>query len=210
MLNTPETWAESRAGRVTVPRTSPEYKKVVEYFTHALHGQRNKVRVVAVERIQNTPLYQSYAVKKQTMKARDAENPDGVVNNREIERQWLFHGTKAEIVPIIVNQGFNRSFAGRNAVVFGRGVYFARDASYSSHPSFSEPDEDKIQRMFMCRVAVGDWCRGTNGQITPGHKPKNPLELFDSTVDNVDKPSIFVVYHDSQAYPEYLVSFTRP
>jgi poly [ADP-ribose] polymerase 10/14/15 len=61
--------------------------------------------------------------------------------------------------------------------------------------------------MFLCRVAVGDWCKGQEGQLTPDPKPHNHLELFDSTVDNVTNPSIFVVYHDAQAYPEYLVSF---
>jgi hypothetical protein len=39
-------------------------------------------------------------------------------------------------------------------------------------------------------------------------KPKS-LELFDTTVDTVHKPSIFVAYHDAQAYPEYLISFKQ-
>jgi poly [ADP-ribose] polymerase 10/14/15 len=64
--------------------------------------------------------------------------------------------------------------------------------------------------MFLCRVAVGDWSKGTNGQLTPDPKPDNKLELFDSTTDNVGNPSIFVVYNDAQAYPEYLVSFKQP
>jgi poly [ADP-ribose] polymerase 10/14/15 len=84
----------------------------------------------------------------------------------------------------------------------------ARDASYSSHKAYSAPDNKGIQRMFLCRVAVGDWCKGKEGQLTPDPKPhSNQLELFDSTVDNDKNPSIFVVYHDAQAYPEYLVSF---
>jgi len=31
--------------------------------------------------------------------------------------------------------------------------------------------------------------------------------LYDTLVDNQDKPSIFVALTDGQAYPEYLVSF---
>jgi len=30
---------------------------------------------------------------------------------------------------------------------------------------------------------------------------------YDSTVDNMENPAIFVVYNDSAAYPEYLVTF---
>mmetsp|Transcript_2129 Transcript_2129/g.6448 ORF Transcript_2129/g.6448 Transcript_2129/m.6448 type:complete len:547 (+) Transcript_2129:2594-4234(+) len=33
--------------------------------------------------------------------------------------------------------------------------------------------------------------------------------LFDSTVDDVYDPSIFVTYHDAQAYPEYLIKFSQ-
>ena len=49
-------------------------------------------------------------------------------------------------------------------------VYFARDASYSAHTLYSKPDGSGIQRMFLCQVAVGDWCRGSNGQLTPDVK----------------------------------------
>ena len=54
--------------------------------------------------------------------------------------------------------------------------------------------------MFACRVAAGDWCYGRNGQLTPDVKSGN--DLFDCTVDNINDPSIVVVYHDAQAYPE--------
>ena len=43
-------------------------------------------------------------------------------------RCWLFHGCPGDIVPKILQQGFNRSFCGKNATFYGKGVYFARDA----------------------------------------------------------------------------------
>ena len=132
-----------------------------------------------------------------------------MINNRgEIERKWLFHGTPEGTVALIVQQGFNRAFAGKNATAFGKGVYFARDASYSSSRTFSQPDARGLQRMFMCRVVVGDWCKGKRDALTPDTKP-GTLELFDTTVDCVKNPSIFVAYHDAQAYPEYLISFNQ-
>ena len=218
-LKPPTTWemdssktAKVVEGRITVPSDTQEYKDVVDFFKVAMHGQRNNVKVTQVERIQNLALWQTFAVKKQTVKARDTKMPQHRVNNidnvEDFDRK-LFHGTTEEVIPKIEKQGFNRAFAGVNAVAFGKGVYFARDAAYSSHETYSKPDSKGIQRMFLCRVVVGDWCRGTNGQLTPDPKPHSQLELFDSTVDNVHNPSIFVVYHDSQAYPEYLISFTR-
>lgn len=41
------------------------------------------------------------------------------------------------------------------------GVYFARDASYSAHPQYAVPDDDGVQRILLCRVAVGRYCVGT-------------------------------------------------
>jgi len=40
--------------------------------------------------------------------------------------------------------------------------------------------------------------------------PKNPQDqnvLFDSVVDNISNPQIFVVFFDAQTYPEYLITF---
>ena len=42
-------------------------------------------------------------------------------------------------VPKIQSQGFNRAFAGKNAVVYGKGVYFARDSRYSANTTYSRP-----------------------------------------------------------------------
>jgi signal transduction histidine kinase len=193
-LKPPGTWEPNKEGCIPVGRGTDEYRAVAGNFLAALYDQAEHVTVVGVERVQCTPLWQSYAVKKETMKIRDGKCPENRVNNHDpgVERKWLFHGTAAEAIPKIVKQGFNRAFAGRNAVAFGKGVYFARDASYSSHRAYSTPDSQQHQHMFMCRVAVGDWCQGKNGQLTPDPKPRNPLELFDSTVDNVIDPAVFV------------------
>lgn len=33
--------------------------------------------------------------------------------------------------------------------------------------------------------------------------------LYDTTVDALTNPSIYVTYHDAQAYPEYLITFRQ-
>lgn len=199
-LEPPLEWDRGEEGRLQVPKGSKEYQETTDFFIASLHGSL-EVTITSVERLQNLALYQTYAVKKQTM----LKDHDHAVNNLgDIERR-LFHGTKADVIPKVEKQGFNRSFAGVNGVRFGRGVYFARDASYSC--SYASKDTQRKQRIFICRVAVGDWCQGTNDQLIPNPKSHNSLELFDSTVDNVQNPSVFVVYHDAQAYPEYLIEF---
>jgi len=36
---------------------------------------------------------------------------------------------------------------------------------------------------------------------------KHPGDGFDTTVENIASPTIFVIYHDAQAYPEYLITY---
>tara|TARA_Y100000741_G_scaffold364786_2_gene356995 strand:+ start:370 stop:1017 length:648 start_codon:yes stop_codon:yes gene_type:complete len=121
------------------------------------------------------------------------------------EHRWLFHGTTAAAVPLICRDGFNRSFCGRNATVYGNGVYFTSDINYSAQNIYSVPDDKHIKRIFAASVLVGHTCQGRSGQITPD--VCNNI-MCDSTVDNVKNPSIYVIYKDFQAIPEYLISFT--
>ena len=101
-----------------------------------------------------------------------------------------------------MQQGFNRSFCGKHANFFGKGVYFARDASYSTYPLYCEPDAKGSQTVFLVRVVTGEFCKGVKNALTPDLRNAAKNQLYDSTVDNVRDPSIFVTYHDAQAYPE--------
>ncbi len=102
-------------------------------------------------------------------------------------------------------QGFNRSFCGKNATMYGKGVYFARDASYSSN--YTSPDAQGVHFMFLCRVVVGEYCQGVRDALAPKVRMGN--QLFDSTVDTMQHPRMYVTYHDAQAYPEYIVKFRQ-
>ena len=48
------------------------------------------------------------------MLTRDDHGVKRVNNKGDLERAWLFHGTTADTVPKITQQGFNRAFAGKN------------------------------------------------------------------------------------------------
>lgn len=58
--------------------------------------------------------------------------------------------------------------------------------------------------MIRARVLVGESTIGNEETIVP--PLKNNDEPYDSTCDPTK--SIFVCYHDSQCYPEYLISYT--
>ena len=121
----------------------------------------------------------------------------------------LFHGCGPDVVDKILQQGFNRSFCGKNATFYGKGVYFARDASYSTYPLYSPADGRGLQTIFAVRVVVGAWSKGVKDALTPDVRDARRNLLYDTTVDNMADPSIFVTYHDAQAYPEYRIRFTQ-
>ena len=66
------------------------------------------------------------------------------------------------------------------------------------------PDASGIQHMFWVRVVVGEYCRGVKDALTPD--VRDGLNLYDTTVNDVKNPSIFVTYHDAQAYPELVAA----
>ena len=207
----PSTWdamVDPNAVKIVKLDDGPEKKMVVDWFQKTLI--RRKITVVSVERVQNLSMWQSFAVKRQAVLQRENESKDkldnDLTNPSHFERIWLFHGTDEGTVPKIIEMGFNRSFCGKNATAFGKGVYFARDADYSAQPQYAAKNAKGICQMFLCRVTVGEFCLGQRDALTP--EIRKGHQLYDSTVGpSMADPYIFVTYHDAQAYPEYLVKY---
>jgi hypothetical protein len=81
-------------------------------------------------------------------------------------------------------------------VLYGVGVYFSKNASYSHSYAHQNPTDNK-RCMFLANVLVGKSALGNKDMRVP------PIG-YDSTTDN---NHIFVTYHDDQAYAEYLVTY---
>ena len=90
-------------------------------------------------------------------------------------------------------------------------MYFASRANYSAQEKYAVPDQYGNQRIFICQVAVGKFTKGekTMKIAPPLDASKNKHLLFDTLVDDPVKPTIYVAMSDSQAYPEYLITFRR-
>ncbi|XP_068729497.1 protein mono-ADP-ribosyltransferase PARP14-like [Montipora capricornis] len=154
------------------------------------------ITISKIERVQNPGLYRSYVVKKDQMDKKNGSN-----------EKFLFHGTGKSSCSTINSYGFNRSYSGKNGTAFGLGVYFARDASYSTQAKYSPPDPSGDRCLYLARVLVGEYAVGRQGMITPPSKGSDETNAYDSVVDNTSSPSIFVVFYDNQCYPDYLITF---
>uniref|UniRef100_A0A8C3S3M0 Poly [ADP-ribose] polymerase n=1 Tax=Chelydra serpentina TaxID=8475 RepID=A0A8C3S3M0_CHESE len=196
----PEEWCDMKQEHVKVVELHQEMK---EYQNVQMKFQQtcSAFKIEKIERIQNPFYWQVYQIKKQEM---DSKN--GSTNNERL----LFHGTTSTSLTIINTKGFNRSYAGMNAACYGNGTYFAVSAHYSAQDTYSKPDANGKKYMYLARVLVGEYCAGQKGIIAPPSKNNtDPTDLFDSVTDNKPNPSMFVIFNDIQAYPEYLITFTK-
>ncbi|XP_044293868.1 protein mono-ADP-ribosyltransferase PARP14-like [Varanus komodoensis] len=195
----PNEWEDMKGNRVkavVLQAMSQEYKDLEAKFQLSCPSYK----IEQIERIQNPFLWQSYQAKKEDMVRKNGHH-----NNEKN----LFHGTPYSTVIPINNTGFNRSYAGKNAAMIGNGTYFAVNASYSAQDTYSTPDSSGKKYMYVARVLTGDYCVGKHGLITPPSKNVGGFDLFDSVTDNMANPSMFVIFHDAQAYPEYLITFRK-
>ncbi|OWK60409.1 Poly [ADP-ribose] polymerase 14 [Lonchura striata] len=196
----PPTWDHMENEQFKIVELKPdsrEYKDVQERFQQTCQ----LYKIEKIERIQNLYFWKSYQIKKC-----EIDKKNGDKNNERL----LFHGTSQESLTLINKHGFNRSYAGMNAANFGNGTYFAVNACYSANDLYSKPDVNGRKYMYLARVLVGEYSLGKKGSITPARKNvSNSVDLYDSSTDNMSQPSMFIIFNDIQAYPEYLITFTK-
>uniref|UniRef100_A0A4W6GBK6 Poly [ADP-ribose] polymerase n=1 Tax=Lates calcarifer TaxID=8187 RepID=A0A4W6GBK6_LATCA len=194
----PEHWnpmpANTPCLAVPINAGTTEYNEILKMF----QASCNRTVITVIERIQNPVLWKSLQIKK-----RDMEQRNGHQNNEK----RLFHGTCYTTVNLINEHGFNRSYAGKNATALGHGTYFAVNASYSASNTYSRPNQNQEKFMYLCRVLTGDYTVGQSNMIVPPAKGPSTTQKYDSVVDNQANPSMYVIFHDSQACPEYLIKF---
>ncbi|XP_066543456.1 poly(ADP-ribose) polymerase family member 14-related sequence 3 isoform X2 [Amia ocellicauda] len=208
LIELPVEWTNMKGQNMEVIgllSTSEEFQKISKEFIKSCQKGSCNVEVVQIERIQNREQWERYAIKRQAL---DRKYP------KQKNEQLLYHGTTNDICQKINKTGFNRSFCGRNdvsfsATKFGQGTYFAKEAHYSCHDSYSNPDAVGHKYIYRARVLTGKLCRGVEGMKEP--TPVNPndphSDLCDCAVDSLSKPFVHVIFSDFGAYPEYLITF---
>ncbi|KAK5620550.1 hypothetical protein CRENBAI_022279 [Crenichthys baileyi] len=180
---------------VLLDPSSAEYRTVQQQF---ISTAQNKI-IVKIERLQNVHLRRAYEMEKKHISEKNK-------NDGGAGEKLLYHGTSQENLNSIKTKGFNRSFSGKHATLYGHGTYFAVNASYSV--SYSNPAADGTQTMFVARVLTGRYTPGRSDmRVPPPRNSQQPHDRYNSLVDRMDNPAIFVVFHDSQAYPDYLITF---
>ncbi|XP_042156290.1 protein mono-ADP-ribosyltransferase PARP12-like isoform X1 [Oncorhynchus tshawytscha] len=176
---------------VTLLSSDRDYQKVQRLFNKTMRG----FQITSIEMVQNRDLWEVFQWKRDLMKKNN-----GGKNSKELH---LFHGTDPKHVDAICRDNFDWRLCGTNGTTYGEGSYFARDAKYS-HCFTSHSG---VRSMFVCWVLVGDYTRGKSDLRRPPPKGEGNPTFYDSCVDNVLNPSIYVVFEKHQVYPEFLIRY---
>ncbi|KAM9824692.1 uncharacterized protein parp10 [Neosynchiropus ocellatus] len=183
---------------VVLPCDSEEYKSVVERF---LKTSSREVHVIQVAKFQNNLLHCQYKLKKASVLQQAGQD--------KVERT-LYHGTGESAVREILFHGFNRSYSGKNGAAYGNGVYFAVNSSLSLKNTYSSPNQRGHKFIIVAKVLTGAFALGAlNMRTAPLKKTSGASDTpirYDSVTDNLVTPTLFVIFNDTQAYPEYLIT----
>jgi hypothetical protein len=126
--------------------------------------------------------------------------------NATVQKLDLFHGTKSEAVKEICDFNFDWRRSGESSGLssYGVGAYFSTSSSISLRYSVPDP-LDGTRYMFVAIVVVGTMCVGNPAMKYPDIYRANVG--CDTSVDNLDKPRIYVKYRDAEYYPSCLIHY---
>ncbi|XP_070686389.1 protein mono-ADP-ribosyltransferase PARP12 [Pempheris klunzingeri] len=178
---------------VLLSKSAKEYDMIEMLFKRTMPQGKLK----SIQRIQNPSLWKVFQWQKEQMKARNG--------GRAVNEQYLFHGTDESLIEAICEQNFDWRMCGVHGTAYGKGSYFARDASYSDRYARAKGNLNKI--MFAALILVGEYVRGNSSYARPPAK-RNNRTLYDSCVDKENDPSIYVIFEKQQIYPEYLINYS--
>ncbi|XP_074725573.1 protein mono-ADP-ribosyltransferase PARP12-like [Strix uralensis] len=178
---------------VQISYTSQEYKKIKNLFEKTMKDYF----IHRLQRIQNPTLWQVFEWQKEQMKKLN--------KSKCVDERLLFHGTSPSHISEICEQNFDWRVCGTHGTLYGKGSYFARDASYSH--DYCSPLSGRYS-MFVAHVLVGNFVQGNPKYVRPPPRTNDSNRLYDSCVDDPTDPSIFVIFEKHQIYPAYIVEYS--
>ena len=175
--------------KIPLEEKTTEYKKIAELLNSTMNGQ---LGIISIERIQNKYLMEHYINNIQKrMESRPGE---------DINRLLLFHGTRnadPELIYKSFDTGFDLQYAQHGS--YGKGLYFAMDASYSCNGYQYQTKKGTYQ------VIVADVFLGKHANRTE----QGGLKAA-SGYDSVFSGSFYIIYNNFHSYPLYLIEYNDP
>eukprot|EP00929_Paragymnodinium_shiwhaense_P037355 TRINITY_DN19916_c0_g1_i2.p1 TRINITY_DN19916_c0_g1~~TRINITY_DN19916_c0_g1_i2.p1 ORF type:complete len:689 (+),score=96.19 TRINITY_DN19916_c0_g1_i2:64-2130(+) len=205
-----------------VPLDTEEFANVLQVFQALGADSCNQrpcgkwnMAVSRIQRIENAA-QQVGAASAYYDALKESIQRQGMAFEPGVHTRWAFHGTDsiesavgdsiAGLQPLVCTAQAEKRGAPRQ---YGLGVYLSRDASHVVAEAGSASHlrgRDGARRVVLCLVMTGVPCLGSPEQqgVLPLRQSGHP---YDSAVDSLSNPEVFIVHHPSAACPAYVISF---
>jgi len=201
LLSIPPHWPRGCAlGERILVQNTETYKAIRTSFIASINLP---VVIHSITEVCNVEFMEKYQWQKWNMIKKMGE--------RSTNEKLLYHGSNPTSVEAICAQNFDWRLNGKHGVLYGKGTYFARDASLAY--KYSTPESETGARyMFVASVLVGRSALGSRDMVRPppmmnGVTSTARTELYDSCVNCLNDPTTFVIFERDQCYPRYLITY---
>jgi len=173
--------------------------KMYNFGNNWAHAQ-----VLGVDRVEN--LGQQQGTDSYYERVKNTFVQQGVDFVNGVHTRWLFHGSPA-VSHIVADpiSGFKPLLS--TAALWGKGIYFARDAQYPDDHGIVLQDERGVREVLLCLVVTGMSIVGDPSYKMLPHR-NGTAHRYNSFVDSLSNPEIFAVSQSSAALAAYVVRYT--
>ncbi|XP_005405506.1 PREDICTED: zinc finger CCCH-type antiviral protein 1 [Chinchilla lanigera] len=160
---------------------SLEYASIRDYFKESMKN----FKIEKIKKIHNPELLNCFERRRLMM--------------TEKKERLLFYAASRTQVDSICANNFVWTSHGTHENKYGKGNHFSKEAIYSHKNSLYDA---KNIVMFVARVLAGDFIEGNMMYV-------NPPPPYNSCVDTMLNPSVFVIFQKDQIYPAYLIEYSE-
>lgn len=200
-LSIPPQWTPNQRNDVETVQVPVGGQEWIE-LENLLHHSIPNAKVVVITRIQNLTLWRRYSFFKSLMHKK---------NHGAVNEKLLFHGTRNTDPKTIISseKGFDFRY-GSEDCLWGKGAYFAVQASYCDHQFAHKKGIDK--QIFVARVLTGisfAMSQPNRSLKEPPTKPRS-TDHYDTVTGytgGVLPSQVYVIYDHDKAYPAYLLTY---